>query len=122
LSGVVQRCGQGLQEELQTKKGTISVGVLAVSILLFDNRENRDIDIVLAWIMMILAFPISIVCAAGYGVLFSVVDSAFATQVGSTRTVMVGTWLGLFACGYLQWFYLVPLMLQKYWPSRGRKQ
>ena len=99
-----------------------SIVALVLALIVFDRGENRDIDIVLAWIMMTLSFPISVVCAALYGALFFMLESAFGIQVGSGRAVMAATWLGLFAAGYFQWFYAVPLAWQKYRHVRSNRK
>ncbi len=91
-----------------------SVGALVLSMIVFDGGENRDIDIVLAWIMMTLSFPASIACTAVYGLLFVALESFFAVQVGSGRGVMAATWLGLVAAGYFQWSSVLPHLWQKY--------
>jgi hypothetical protein len=91
-----------------------SVGALAVSLTVFDKAENRDIGIVLGWVMMTLSFPASIVCAALYALLFVMLESLFGIQVGASRAGMAATWIGLFGSGYFQWFYVSPHLWQKY--------
>lgn len=100
-----------------------SIAALIFAMIVFGPGENRDIDIVLAWVMMTLSFPASVVCVALYGALFFMLESMFAIQVGSGRAVMAATWLGLFAAGYFQWVYVVPFLWRKYQQLRfNRKQ
>ena len=100
-----------------------SVGALVLSMIVFDRGENRDMDIVLAWIMMILSFPASVACVLLYSAVYFALDALFAIQVGSGRVEMAATWLGFFAAGYFQWFYVVPYAWEKYRRLRlSRKQ
>lgn len=97
-----------------------SVAALVFAMLVFDHGENRDTDIVLAWVMMTLSFPVSVVCAMFIGAIYSLLDSTFAIQVGAGRREMLATWLVFFGAGYLQWFYAVPAVWQKWRGWRDR--
>lgn len=105
--------GRLLRSVLRWSWVATSIVALVFAMIVFDRGENRDIDIVLAWVMMTLSFPASVICAMLYGALFFMLESVFAIQVGSGRGEMVATWVGLFAAGFVQWFYLVPYLWRK---------
>ncbi len=88
-------------------------GILVYALVVFDSAENRDVDIVLAWVMMTLSFPGSLLCAIAYGGILAALDVLFGIEIGATRAVMAATWVGLFAVGYFQWFYLLPQLWRR---------
>ncbi len=71
-----------------------SVGALIVAIVRYDHRENRDIDIVLLLVMMVLSFPASLLCFAIYVPFFMGLELVFGVFVDSSRTEIALTWLG----------------------------
>jgi hypothetical protein len=93
----------------------LTVGALAFTCLKIDADQNRDLDLVLAWIMIVLCFPASVV-----GILVNAAFGFIAQDVMTTmsRSVHVfATWLIFFACGYFQWFVLLPYAVRR-WRKR----
>jgi hypothetical protein len=87
------------------------VAVLVATLYLFDDKPNSDVEFLLVYGMLILAFPISLVLllfgdAAGY-VAYSVSGYASSTN----RPGFVITWLFFFIPGYWQWFKLLPRLV-----------
>lgn len=93
----------------------LTIGALAFTYLKIDADQNRDLDLVLAWVMILLCFPASLV-----GILVSAAFGFIAQDVMTTmpRSVHIfATWLIFFAFGYLQWFVLLPRVVRK-WRNR----
>jgi hypothetical protein len=93
----------------------LTIGALAFTYLKIDDNQNRDLDLVLAWIMILLCFPASLV-----GILVNATFGFIAQDIVTTmpRSVHVfTTWLIFFVFGYLQWFVLLPHLVRK-WRNR----
>lgn len=97
----------------------IAVMVLLVTLFLYYGSANSDADTLLAYGMLVLAFPIAFLVAIVVGGIGKVAFSAIGYVVGvSYLTIAVG-WLLFFLAGYWQWFVLVPGLWRK---ARGRQR
>ena len=83
-------------------------------------ESQRDIDLIVAWVMIVVCFPISLV-----GVIITSGISYLCHEtfhfVGYEKSIgIIITWLTFFSLGWLQWFVLVPRILKKIrTPKRG---
>lgn len=85
--------------------------VLAITIYGSGRPENRDNILVLTWAMFVLAFPSSVVLALIYSRLGNMLPDTPGLVAYVTFFL---TWLAFFCLGYLQWFFLVPLLVRKF--------
>jgi hypothetical protein len=99
----------------------LAVVALVVSLWLFDEAENRDVDVVLLWVMQVLSFPSGIVFSLLAGGVLALLYSLFSVELGAGRLAMTLTWCGLFAFGYMQWFRVVPWLWARVRPSRAHR-
>lgn len=87
--------------------------VLLLSLISFDGRPNSDADVLLAYGMLMLSFPISLVVALLAGAVgqlaYSLLGHVFTV---SYSNIVVG-WLVFFAAGYWQWFVVIPWLYRK---------
>jgi hypothetical protein len=90
------------------------VAILLVTLYGFDGKPNSDIEIVLGWAMLILAFPISLIislAAAGLGVAaYRLRGVAF---VVSYWQILI-SWACFFLAGYWQWFVVLPRFWRRF--------
>jgi hypothetical protein len=82
--------------------------VLLVTMYFFDGEPNSDVDIFLIWSMLVLSFPISIVCALILSGITYVIYKVAGITVPTTYLSMLLFWLVFFVAGYWQWFVLGP--------------
>lgn len=91
----------------------LCVLVLVMTMYGGSSPENRDIDIVMVWLMLVLSFPSGYVVSVLY---FAVALLSPRQEFPPVSNVYLGlllTWLGFFVAGYLQWFVLVPAAIRK---------
>jgi len=92
---------------------TVSVIVLAVTI--FDSAApgNRDNDIVMIWLMLLLSFPSAYAAALA---MYEMSRLSHGTLPGALGhyPAFLANWLAFFIVGYLQWFVLVPALVRRY--------
>lgn len=89
----------------------LAVLVLAATLYFFDGKPNSDADTLLAYGMLTLAFPVSLVVAFLAGLIGWAANEAFGVIVPVTYlTIFVG-WLVVFVAGYWQWFVFLPRVL-----------
>jgi hypothetical protein len=96
-----------------------SLAVLLTTLYAFDGSPNSDAALLLAYGMLTLAFPISLLLnllAGGVGYV-AYLMSGYAAE--TSRLSIVLTWLYFFAGGYWQWFSCVPWLVRR---IRGRKR
>src|SRR6266508_1682017 len=99
---------------------TCCLAVLVATFYLFDEKPNSDVEFLLVYGMLVLAFPISLVLlllgdAVGY-----VAHSLSGYASSTTRPAFVITWLLFFIPGYWQWFKLVPRLVTR--ARRGKPE
>lgn len=93
---------------------TLAVIALLVTLYGFDGKANSDIGVFLAWSMLALAFPSSLLVAAVFAGMSIAAEKWFATVIPTSYWWIGVTWAGFFVAGYLQWFVLVPWMWRKW--------
>jgi hypothetical protein len=86
------------------------VGVIAVAIA---GREQRDTDIVVAYAMLLLAFPSAYVVVFVFGLVAQALHASFGIIVPGGVAPNVATVLILGGIGYAQWFILVPWLYRR---------
>ena len=89
-----------------------TVIVIFVTIYLFDDRPNSDVDVFLIWSMLVLSFPSSIVCALIYSGVAYVLYQSAAITVPTTYLSIILLWTIFFLMGYWQWFVLGPRLVK----------
>lgn len=88
---------------------TCASGVLAA--ILWDDGSNRDVDLLLAWAMVVLCFPSSLLAMPIIAGLSHLAESQLAALHKLTG---MGLWWGVFfLIGALQWYVLLPRFLKK---------
>ena len=95
----------------------IALALLVVCLYGFDGKPNSDIEILLAWSMLVLAFPISVLVALILTGLSIVSERVFAAVIPTSYWWIIITWLCFFIAGYWQWFGLIPWLWRK-WKAR----
>lgn len=99
----------------------ISVLVLFITLYAFDGKPNSDIEIFLVWYMFSLAFPSGLLYALLFSGISILLDNYFSITLYTTYLSLTLSWLGLFVLGYLQWFKLLPWLVEK-WRARRAAQ
>ena len=80
----------------------------------YDQREIHDTDIVVAYSLLFLSFPLGYVVAAIVGVVFQVLYDITGIVVPGGFMSNLATWLVIGATGYIQWFVFVPWCMRKW--------
>jgi len=91
----------------------LAIAVLLVTLYFFDGKSNSDVDVVLAYGMLILSFPVGLLIALIGGALGSVAFSAYGYVVPVSYVTIVIAWLVFLIGGYVQWFVFLPFLLRK---------
>ena len=103
----------GLMTILKLTWIALAIGVLLVTLFFFDGKLNSDADILLAYGMLTLSFPIGLLIALIAGGLGHLAYSAFGYVFTVSYASIVVTWLVFCIGGYWQWFVLVPFLWRK---------
>lgn len=86
---------------------------LVVTLRGYDGAPNSDSEDVLAWCMLALGFPSSLLFPAA----FSLVAATRALLGGGEMVVsywsLLASWFCLSVLGYVQWFVLLPVVIRK---------
>ncbi|SRR6266404_4370606 len=98
---------------------TLSVIVLAVSLYGFDGKPNSDIGIFLAWSMLILAFPSSLLVALLFAGASIAAEKFLSVVIPTNYWLISISWICFFVSGYWQWFMLLPWVWRKWKTRRG---
>jgi len=96
---------------------TVAVILLGWAELAFDGTVNWDGEEVLLYVGLALGFPSAILGAALLAGLYEAIHSVTGTTIVTSRLEMAFAWAVLVACGYLQWFVIVPAIARR---LRGR--
>lgn len=88
--------------------------VLVVALYGFDGKQNSDIGVFLAWMMVGLTAPLGLLVPLVHVCLYE----AFLLSIPTSYLSLSLDWLGFFVLGYLQWFKLVPLLIRR-WKCRN---
>ncbi len=91
--------------------------VLAVTLYAFDGKPNSDIGVFFAWYMLFLSFPGGLLVS----LIHVALDEGLSITIETSYLSFVLDWLGFFALGYLQWFKLLPWLVEK-WRARRASQ
>ena len=83
--------------------------VLFVTLYSYDGKPLSDIWIFLTWLMLILSFPAGLVVSAVHYVL----GAGFSITVETSYLSLALEWAAYFVLGYLQWFKLLPYLVDK---------
>jgi len=97
----------------------LTVGSLVFVCMKIGEPENRDADLVLSWLMLVVCFPSSIIgmfvnAALGY------LGQGFIGDLSVVSGVIL-TWAVFFVLGYLQWFVVLPAGIRRLRRWRNRK-
>jgi hypothetical protein len=95
--------------------------VLVAALYLFDGKPNSDADLVLAYGMLALAMPISIVLAATAALLGQLLHAQSGYVLEVSYASIVVTWLIFSVAGYWQWFMLLPWLVAKVQARRAQR-
>jgi hypothetical protein len=102
------KIGQGL------KAGWVAITLvlLTFTCLKVDSAQNRDLDLLLTWSMILLCFPSSLL---GISINASLGFGAHEIIAMMPRWLQIClTWAVFFVLGYVQWFILLPTAFQKW--------
>ena len=96
-----------------------SVAVLVITLWLYDPQTARDADVVLVYGMLALAFPAGFVVAAFVAVLAYAEEATGVPLINANygRGMIGLMWFCFVVVGYLQWFRLLPWLMEK-WRTR----
>jgi hypothetical protein len=96
-----------------------SVAVLLVTLYSYDGKPNSDADVLLAYGMLALSFPLSLLLSAIVGVVGYLAYSMYGYVLQTSYWSIVLTWMCFFIAGYWQWFKLLPWLIRR---MRERKR
>ena len=96
-----------------------SLAVLAITLYTYDPATAKDADLILVYGMFALAFPSGFLVAAFVALLAYVEEKTGVPMINANygRGTITLMWLCFVVAGYLQWFGLVPWLMEKW---RGR--
>ena len=77
-------------------------------------RHIPDVDIVFAYLMLALTFPVGFLIAAMLSLAFAAIENLFGLTVPGGFTSNAATWVLFVVAGYLQWFVAIPWALRKF--------
>lgn len=97
----------------------LTVFVLSVTMYFYDGTPHSDIAVFLAWAMLILSFPSSLVFAFLDAVTVEALREFFSISIQVSYPSLLLYWFGHFVLGYLQWFHVVPFLWKKW--RRGKQ-
>lgn len=97
-----------------------TVVVLVITLRGFDGGRNPDAEVFLAWMMLLLGFPSSIVFSAAFAMTSVLLATRFGTTISTSYGSIVASWIVLTLLGYAQWFILLPKLVRKVRESRHR--
>lgn len=101
---------------------TLTIVVLVISICLYDGKTNSDADLILAYGMLILSFPCSIILSLIISALGYLCYKYFGYVVQSSYLNIIFSWICFMTFGYLQWFTVLPRLLNHWKVLRRRKE
>lgn len=93
-----------------------SVAVLAVTLARYIPGPASDIGVFLAYGMLFLAFPVSLLVAGLFALLALLQEQLgvpLLDLIGSNYVGFSVMWLAFFVAGYVQWFVLLPWLWRK---------
>lgn len=91
----------------------VAVLILFVTLYAFDGKPNNDIGTFLVWSMLFLSFPSGLIYLALFTVVAMLIEKYLSTVIPTSYISLTMDWIALFALGYLQWFKLMPYLIDK---------
>ncbi|MCG7905023.1 MAG: hypothetical protein JAY95_00700 [Candidatus Thiodiazotropha taylori] len=91
----------------------LSVTVLITTLIYFDAQANSDAETILLWGMLVLSFPISLLCALIISTFNYILFHVMGLVVTTSVVTMVSVWIVYFALGLWQWFSLIPEVIKR---------
>lgn len=100
-----------------------AVAIFVATLRGFDGRPNSDIEVFLAWTMLTLGFPLSLVYPAAFAVIAELRETFTLAPLHVSYLSLSVAWSVLFALGYSQWFILMPRIVGSFrsWRNRVRR-
>ena len=93
---------------------TAVVVVLVIAMSGYDGTPaTNDAEVFLAYGMLTLSFPVSLICAAVFSWIAQVLNDRAGIVVPTSYWSMALSWGFCFAMGYWQWFVVGPWVLGK---------
>ena len=93
--------------------------VLGLTLRGYDGTRNSDAEEFLAWSMLALGFPSSVLYSAAFAAMAALLATRSQSTIDTTYVSILASWVVLFLLGYLQWFVLVPWLFRKLRASGG---
>lgn len=106
-------------------KGLWIVGtifVLLITLYAYDGKPNSDIEVLLVWSMTFLSFPSGLLFAGLFSIAADSLNRLFGAVAYTSYGSLVLSWAGFFIFGYLQWFKLVPWLVEKIQTRENRSK
>ena len=91
----------------------LCVAALAISLHFYQGTSDWKMEEGLAWDMIVLGFPTSLLVAFGLALIGAVLAGFGASLPGPSRAEMVATWAPFVLAGYAQWFLLTPCIVRR---------
>lgn len=95
----------------------LSCLILIITLSFFDNQTNSDIEGFLIYSMLLLTFPSGLIVQCfifvGWYIFINLLNS-YEISFCVSYLYLIIVWLFLFTIGYIQWFYLLPLIYRYY--------
>lgn len=102
---------------LKTAWLTLSCLILIITLLFFDNQTNSDIEDFLIYSMLLLTFPSGVIAQwlmFAMWCIFKNVSNGYEITFSVSHIYLTFVWLFLVTIGYIQWFFLLPLIFHNY--------
>lgn len=113
--------------EFLSKMMWICLGIIVLGFILFltynlTGGSNKEVGIILTYIMLVYSFPISILVSLLFGSIIYISDKyfPFADSVNTYWGIFF-IWSIFFIFGYLQWFKLLPSLIRKWQNSKLKR-
>ncbi|WP_367299684.1 hypothetical protein [Hafnia alvei] len=104
---------------------SISIVVLSITLYFYDGTNNSDIEIFLSYSMLVLSFPSGLIVSAflsGAIYLIALMVDGDLNGLEVNYFYLVIEWGILFFVGYIQWFYVIPILYRKLQKSNSSNQ
>ena len=98
-----------------------SIAMLIVTLLFYNPTLGRDADLLMVYGMLFLCFPSGFLVAglfASLAILEESLKIPFLNMDYGSMSIFI-IWFCFFVVGYIQWFKLLPFLIDK-WQSRQR--
>ena len=92
---------------------TWAVACAAVLLFAFVQRDIRDTDIVVAILLTVLCFPVSLALAAILTAVFAVLLEVWGIEVPGGFAFNASIWVLFVVAGYWQWRFIVPHLFRE---------